>query len=194
MTININNLDLENVHIDTYQMLTGDSFVESEIDNLREIEKDDALTYDDFDWSYDHKAIVKEFALASIEILENAIDHDAIKSIEYVSSTSPRYYNYTSDSYIMAVEVDVDNIDDYIAANQKELKEIVSDYAVRTANDDNFVYTFTPLSEIKTSDLYYAAICHIINNCITADDYNMAIWEREYEVYSKNTTIKLIKA
>jgi len=186
MKITLDNRDLEHVHIDTYQMLTGDSFDESEIEYQCEELKNDKLTHDDFEWEYDHKQIVEDFAKASINIVLQGIRHetggDCITAIEYVSSTSPTYYNYTTDGYIMTVTVDTKKINKYIDANHAAIIVIAGKYDASTID-----------GIISRENLQHAAVCHIINTAITSDDYNMAIWESEFEVYSENTTMTLIE-
>ena len=191
MTININNLDTDMVHIDTYQMLTGDNFTDYELETLQEQYPE--CTYDDFEWTYDHENIVKDLAMASIDILSNAIDNDIIKSIEYVSSTSPRFYNYTSDSYIMAVTVDEKELNEYIQLNFIELRKILASWTTATKNSEWYVTEYTPIDDINASDLQHASITHILDNCMTEDNYNMAMWEIEMEAYMENTTITKLK-
>ena len=182
MKLTLDNRDLLHVHIDTYQMLTGDNFTELELEYQCEELKNDKLTYDDFDWEYDHKQIVEDFAKASIYIIEQGIKGedggDCITAVEYVSSTSPQFYNYTTDGYIMTVTVDTKKINKYIDANHAAIVAIVGGYNATV---------------ISTENMQHAAVCHIINNAITSDDYNMAIWESESEIYSNNTTMTLIE-
>lgn len=183
----IDNRDTENIHIDTYQMLTGESHDEItiEYENENRPEGTDELTYDDFDWSYNHPAIVKDFATASIKIIDQAIKYTdyakIIINIEYLASGSPKFYNYTSDWYTAEYICDIVALHNYIAANYDEVLAIAKKY-------DDYIIT----SEVSKENLAHAAVCHILNNCITADDYNMAMWEEEYQVYSDNTTYTLI--
>ncbi len=184
MTIKINNLDLKDVHIDTHSTLTGESFCDYELETLAETNEN--VTYDDFKWEYDHRAIVTDFAKKSINIVLQAIAHengaDCIKGITYVSSHSPKFYNYISDSYVMAVECDTVALHDYIAKNYTEIYALASRY-------NQAICDGSPDSD----SLAHAAVCHIINNAVVADDYNMSMWEVEHEVYSENTTITKIE-
>ena len=179
MKITIDNRDTENIHIDTYGMLTGDSFIEYEIEYLSERDNK-SYDYDDFDWSFDHKNIVKQFAIESIGIIENAIastDYEKIiTSIELEKSFSPKYYNYTTDGYKMVVEYDEKALERYTEDNHGAILEIAKKYRAYE-------------SDITKNDIVYAGIVHIIQNCITSDDYNMDMWEHELEIYSNNVEI-----
>ncbi len=180
-TVTIHSGDTEKIHIDTYGMLTGDSFVAYELDGLQEQHNNNELTYDDFDWDYDHPAIVKEFAKHSIATVLQAIAHtpyaDIITGITYVESGSPKYYNYSSDWYRAEVSYNLVKLNEYVKANYDAILEKANSYS-GSDHDENMMY---------------AAIVHILDNAIETDDYNYSMWEVEYEVYSNNTEVKLTK-
>lgn len=184
MQITIDNRDTENIHIDTYCMLRGDGYAEAELEyHSDEMKPGEFVTYDDFDWEYNHKQIVEDFAKASIEIIEQAISYTdyakIITNIEYLASGSPKFYNYTTDGYTMAVTVDEQALAKYIDENHAAIVAIAETYG-------------PSYEQPSLENMQHAAVCHILNNCITADDYNMAMWEEEYQVYSDNTTYTLI--
>lgn len=185
-TIKIDNRDAESIHIDTYGMLTGESATDSELEYINTEEREPntpELTYDDFDWTYNHPQIVKDFAHESINIITQALAGteyaDIILNIEYISSESPCYYNYTTDHYIAAYTVDTDKLAAYTEKHNSAITEIAKTYG-------------TSWEEPTFENLQHAAICHILNNAITADDYNMSMWERETEIYCENTKRELI--
>ena len=175
--LNIDNRDFEHVHIDTYSMLTGESADEM----MREFERDNAAEegreYDENrDINYDMDAIRKGLALESINYLENELKHDwihVIKEIKLIKTGSPRFYNYTTDWYVAEYAVDEVELDKYIEANTDAIQAILETYTNRY--DVNLV-----------DNKYHAAVCHIIDNEIDCDDYNMAMWEIETEVYYEN--------
>lgn len=187
MKIIIHNGDLENVHIDTYQMLSGESFTDMEIDNLRE-EYGDDITYDSFDWTYDHESIVRDFAHASINYLYNELvthGDGLITGITYQKSGSPKFYNYSSDWYTAEYDVNPQKLHDYIATHYDEILEKVKKYHRVICDGD-----------ITSEDHAHAGLCHYIDNHINSlsdDDYNYHMWEVETEVYYENTTMELIK-
>ena len=179
----IDNRDTENIHIDTYQTLTGDNATESELEYINDEREPNTpkLTYDDFDWTYDHAQIVKDFAHASIQIITDAIANtpyaDIIKDITLLDTSSPRYYNYTTDGYTAIYTINADELAKYIETNRADIIAIAEKYDA----------TIIDSGIISPKNMQHAAICHILNNCITADDYNMAMWEVETEVYYENT-------
>lgn len=167
------------MHIDTYQMFTGDSFIEREVEYLCEQHDDSTLTYDDFDWEFDHKAIVEAFAKASIEAILQAVAYEKpeiVKSIEFVSSASPKFYNYTTDSYVMTVDVHTPNLNDYIAKHYDAVHERARGYG-------------TSFEDVTPENLAHAGLCHYIDSLVVADDYNYTLWEIEHEVYSENCKV-----
>lgn len=179
MTIEIDNRDTQNVHIDTYGYFTSESYDECELENLREDYGD--VDYDDFEWEYNHENIVKDLADSSIEVIEQAMKYteyaEIITAIELVRSFSPRYYNYTTDGYKMNVTYNATKLHEYMSSHYDEIVKIASDYS----------------TEINDNDRIYATIVHILDNCISSDDYNMAMCENVHEIYSENTTITKVK-
>lgn len=179
MQININNLDTENITIDTYGMFTGESIDEMMRENMREDGRED---YDTVDIDYNMPEIVEGLARASIDIILQAIKYTdyakIITGITYVSSHSPKFYNYTTDSYIAKYTVNEKELDIYTQANYEDIEEIVRGYDDCDATGNEYTALFN-----------YATVCHILNNCITDDDYKMSMWESESEVYYENMTI-----
>lgn len=176
MVININNLDTEKITIDTYGMFTGDGFEECELDYLQE--QNPGTNYDDYEWTYNHPEIVKDLAHASIEIVRRAIKYTEyekiINSITYVSSGSPRFYNYTTDHYIMSVDYNLVELHNYTFKNYDDIHAIAQKYN----------------TEVTDEDRLYAAIINILDNCISDDDYKMSMWDAEHEIYSNNVNIE----
>jgi hypothetical protein len=176
MNITIDNRDLAHVHIDTYQMFTGESAEEYERENMREDGRED---WDTVDIEYNHAQIVEDLAHASIEILQKETAHDGIiQKITLVSSHSPRYYNYTTDSYIAEFEVHTPKLNDYIASHYDDVLKKAQSY-------DDYVV----VGEVSKENLAHAGLCHYINNAIEAQEYNALMWEIESEVYSNNQII-----
>lgn len=173
MKITIDNRDLGHVHIDTYGMLTGESAEEYERENMREDGRED---WETVEINYDHDAVVKALAMASINTVTQETAHGGIvESITYISHGSPRFYNYTTDWYVADYEVNTPKLNDYIAAHYDEVLEKAKSYG-------------TSYEEVTKENLAHAGLCHYIDNTINADDYNMAMWEHEHESYSENQT------
>lgn len=181
MKITIDNRDLEHVHIDTYQMLTGESAEEYERENMREDGRED---WDTVDIEYNHDAIVKALAHESITIVTQETAHDKIiEKIDYISHGSPKYYNYTTDWYIADYEVDIVALHKYITSNYDEVLKKAQSY------DAVINYGNGHITGMSKEILAHAGLCHYIDNAITADDYNMAIWEKESECYYENQVV-----
>ena len=87
-----------NVSPDTYQTFTSDSWEEQEIEYVSEQTGLD-LTYDDFDWTYDHAGIVADLSEELCDWLAETLHDNGVKNVtvELVATGSPREYNFTSD-------------------------------------------------------------------------------------------------
>lgn len=181
MKIKIDNRDLENVHIDTYQMLTGDSAEEMLRDYEQENGRED---YETVDIDYDHNGVVKDFAMVSIDYLSQQLTTakpQVVKNITYISHGSPKFYNYTTDYYVADYDVNIVELHNYIAANYDAVIEKVRSY--------KNVYSYTPIEDISKYDISHAGVCHYIDSVIERDDYNMALWECENEIYYEHSTV-----
>jgi len=178
--ITIDNRDFENVTIDTYQMYTGEGayemMMEYEEENAR-TEKREFNKYREVD--YNMKEIVKGLANVSIGVLEEAIKgtpaEKMILEIKLLDTGSPRFYNYTTDWYNAEYTVDTVALDTYINAHTEAIATIMKEYT--NEYDVNLV-----------DNKYHASVCHIINNLIERDDYNMSMWEEEGNLYYENMT------
>jgi len=93
----------------------------------------------------------------------------------------------------MAVTVDEKELNEYIQLNFIELRKILASWTTATKNSEWYVTEYTPIDDINASDLQHASITHILDNCMTEDNYNMAMWEIEMEAYMENTTITKLK-
>lgn len=173
MKVTIDNRDLEDVHIDTYTMLNGESAEEHEREYMREDGRED---WDTVDIEYDHEAIVEGLAHASIEKVWQEVRFEKpqlIESITFVSCGSPKYYNFTTDHYIADYEVNTQKLQEYIVEHYDAVREKARGYD----------------SEISDENLAHAGLCHYIDSIISKDDYNMAMWEAESDVYYQNMKI-----
>lgn len=122
MKIIINNRDLNDIQIDMYQCFNMEMEIEREIEYASE-EAGEELSYDDFEWEYDMEGYREALSKASIEFILNRLDDDSvIKKIEYISSNSPKFYNYTTDSYNAEYEYNIDALWDYILKNMEGYK------------------------------------------------------------------------
>ena len=169
--IELNNQDTKYT-IDTYAYFTGDNFSEIFLSDDSESDYDD---YDDYEWEYDHKNIVKDLAIESINHLKEVLiqdlkDQAIIKSIDLISSGSPQYYNYTTDYYIMNVKYDDQLLDEYIKKNSVAFAAYKKDSIIP---DDDELYKITFYMDQFYDD----------------DDYIQHMYENKYEIYSNNTKI-----
>lgn len=111
-----------NMSPDTYQMFTGDSWCESEIEHFNSGEMslgmfgdqyavlDGAigrLEWDHFEWVYDHAAIVRELAESLGQWMWTTLTDMGLScSIEVKDTWSPQFYNFTSDGFEIEVTCD----------------------------------------------------------------------------------------
>lgn len=177
MNITIDNRDFENVHIDTYAMLTGDGAD----DFMRDCAREDGVEdYNTVDIDYDMPKIVEALAYASIDIVSEAVkDGGIVKSITYKSHGSPKFYNFTTDYYVAEYDCDTVALHNYITKHYDGVLKKAQSY------DDSIVH-----DNVSDDNLAHAGLCHYIDSTISADDYNMAMWEQEFDCYYNNMEIK----
>lgn len=162
--ITVNNQDCK-FTIDTYQTFTDDTFIEKELEYLN-------LEYNDLEFKYNNPEIVKQLSLLSLELLKDSIPDDSvIKNIELESTQSPKYYNYSTDSYNMVISYDNELLNDFIAKNDDSFK----DYSKSSIDSQLDIYKIT----------YY------IDKFYNDDDYIMTMFEGVHEIYGNNVEIKL---
>lgn len=184
------------IHVDTYHMLSGDSFYESEVQYLTEEMQvvgsedwDERVHYLDFD----HAAIVADFAALSWDyVCENLIGEFIVESGQ-VNSSSPREYNFTSDSYSVEVEVDVEALE--AATPGFDLERYVARYWKSRDGFFSFVPSrceevdWDPRSEIGLRMRLESVVREAFADRSLMEDYDSHMWEQEYEVYSEHCTL-----
>lgn len=171
-TILINNKDLA-FTIDTYGMFTGDGVYEQEIDYYQDEYNltDDEL--DNFGFNFDHPAIVRDLAEASVSILEQNIVRESEEKIVYDiklgDTRSPKFYNYTTDSYDATWTIDEAALEAYCLERKDALHKFIDEE-----------WTTTPIDE---EDALVMKLDFYTRQVLEEDTYNMEMWEYESEIY-----------
>lgn len=186
MKLSINSRDLP-FTIDTYGMFTGESAQEMESEFYREEYK---LTDDEWrmlGFDYDIEAIRDGLASASVGIIEDACRYEKpliVRSIELGSSSSPRFYNYTTDSYNAIWDIDEYALEVYCNKDTDKFDKFIADeweYEWQRAIDNNDRETLTTAK----LDYYFNSD----DTPLTVDSYNESMWESETEAYMNNMTL-----
>lgn len=184
-----------NISPDTYQSFNGDSWVESTIEYLRE-ETGRDLGYDDINWTYDHKGIVRDLAEELSNWLSQTLMEaglESLRDVKVVDSWSPAYYNFTSDGW--EVELTFDPI---------ELRELTPDFDVDDwghewyRSVDGFMSYVTSRLNDDTWHADYDAefrIESLLSEQDSRDDESWFYWllESEWEVYDANVKVEVIE-
>ena len=167
MRLRINNLDTAYT-IDTYGFLTGESVDEMEAEYYRE-----EYGLDNAEFDYNHAGIVESLANSSVSILwSEFVGKGIIQDITLISSRSPQFYNYTTDSYIAEWKFDADKLSDYITTNREDFDKWFPDSGWA--------------SEDISDNEYQVYLDFYTRNEYSSEDYDMAIGECEYEAYLEN--------
>lgn len=107
VTLSISSNMLPHISVDTYQMWTTDSWEEQELANLGEDEPRWGscrgrvaldLSWDDYEFTYDHSRFLEQLSDACIEAMTNRSD-GMFEMGERESTYSPNYYNFETDSF-----------------------------------------------------------------------------------------------
>lgn len=183
-TLCINNQDLGDiVSIDTYQMFRGDSADEM-LMSIYNNEHGTDYWYDNFEWEYDHKQIVKDLANASRKFhLDNTLG-PVVKNIGEIELTgSPKEYNFSTDYYECKWEIDEQALETFIERNQADFEQYYRDsgWAEHTEwrEDDD---------PQKAENILIAKLAFYLQRLYeNADSYNEYMWEVETDIYLDNT-------
>jgi hypothetical protein len=173
--ININNINTF-FTVDSYQTFTSDSTDEGMIEYFND-ENNTDYGYDDFDWIYDMKKIHKGMAVASIDWIKDSFLDKIILDVTLDTVQSPKYYNYTTDSYNMNVSVNINELREFIFSNIDKYNTWKDKQSYHIDNDDHEAYL-----------IYYIEMKS--NNDIT-HDYLIIMDEINNELHYENTEMKL---
>lgn len=189
MKIRINSQDLGQIgSIDTYNMFSGGSVDDYYIESYNDEHGTD-YTYDNFDWSYDHKQIVKDLAETSRDwIVENVVG-DIVKDVgEILGTYSPREYNFRTDSWEAEWEIDDTELAKYIDQHKEAYNAWYSgsswESTINAKDDDN---------PAKYECQVLAMLEFYLSREFSVDDYNDTMWEAEFDIYCENTTMECLE-
>lgn len=204
LRIHLDSSMLPGVNVDTYQCFTGDSWVDSEIDyvskNLRDVclvshpaadRAGVAFEWDDFDWTYDHQAILWALSEAAAEDLINAggIDFDQIVvDAEVTSVYSPAAYNFATDSFAGWLTLDTEVLAE--ALDGMETYDVEEWARARWASRDGFM---SHVPRYFDDEPQWATVWAAVAKVLVDSDYDgtMATAEAEGEAYMSNTGVEL---
>lgn len=183
-TIVVNSQDLGEVAtIDTYGMFTGDQADENLVEDYNE-RNNTSYEWDDFEWDYDHDNIVREFAKIRAEFLEQS--SDALKSVEVVSTGSPREYNFSTDYAMFEIDYDEGIVESFVKENQADYDRFYreSGWAAHTEWRED-------TDKRKAENIECAKLDYYLNKTIDREEAYYALAEEEYRIYEENTKMTL---
>lgn len=186
-TLKVNSQDLgEAGTVDTYAMYSGDDTDDMLINEYNEEHNTD-YNYDDFEWDYDSKQIVKEFAELRAKILES---DDAINSVKVLETGSPKEYNYSTDWADFEIDYNERVVDDF--CHERESEKFSQYYG-----ESGWQSTVAAKEDDDDKDRLYkiAMLSFYLNNKAfpTWEDKHYPMFERESEIYWENTKMTLGK-
>lgn len=186
-----------NISPDTYQTVNGDSADESTLEYLSD-EHGLELTYDDCIWSYDHAAIVRDFAeVLSDFISERLMDAglDSLRDVTVHDSWSPQFYNFQSDGFEMEMTCDpaqlraltdeIFNVESWAREYYRSVDGFMSFVTSRMEDEDwyaGYDAEFRVEALLGSTDDRYGSL---------HDGVLMALVEAEHEVYDRHTTVEV---
>lgn len=187
-TITVNSQDLGNAGtIDTYGIYKGEGVDEQIIDDYNEEHNTD-YSYDDFDWNYDHKQIVKDLAEYRAKALEN--DVGIIHSVKVLETGSPREYNFSTDWAMFEIDYDEDEVEKYVKDTKEKYDGWYRDsgwYSSTEWRDDD--------DPRRAENIRIAKLDYYLNTKALPefDDWYWSVAEHESEIYINNTEVTLKK-
>lgn len=168
-----------------------------EINRQRSEKGMDEITYDDCEWDYkEYNKNVCENCVDFVEEQLNDIEID--NSIIFQSLYSPKYYNFSNDSINIEIEVDVDQIKQYINRDHQTFQEWMRHIKERYTSCDGFIsfksndgkYWFDSLLEDESEQAHTigrALEFILINEGVDSSDmYNYSCDQGNAYVYATN--------
>lgn len=168
-----------------------DGFYESNLFNsdtelyLTELlqEKDEEYEISNFE------AYQEDISQKAAELLEEICESPIIKSIKYLSITSPRYYNYSTDKLNLLIDVNLTKLKKYINKNKtafdKYLKENFTSYDGFISFVDNnykdFIHTYKTNKSEKERCINVMLEYYILEK-IKDSDYHQELYEYNGEI------------
>lgn len=184
MKITINSNDTF-FHIDTYSIFTLENDVRQETEYILELPENENLTADDFDVTYDNDGYRQALATASIDYIKDLTANGGIiTNIEYGNSTSPMYYNYTTDSYTANWSYNKNKLKKYINDHYNEwVKYTQNEWSTVRSNVNYNTKKYINNSYYSNGEMLPGKHTSIFNNddCITSmlDFYTRNIYMDE---------------
>lgn len=187
-----------NISPDTYQLVNGDSWENSELDHYNEYPPEHApdrrLDYDDFDWQYDHTAIVRSFGETLVRWVTEQMEGlgVTVRDPEIRDSWSPKEYNFVSDGFEMEFTCDPAelralsggfDVDEWVFEWYRSCDGFMS-YVPRRMDDDDWRRDYDGEFRVE----------YILSMLDPKDDggWRYALYEDEDQVYTDHTIVTFI--
>lgn len=185
---------LPHLSIDTYSTFTGDGWLESELEHFGSGDSDapyDSDQYDDYEWSYDHPAILKVLAEASAgDVLDQLAGQGILLMVEVKDTSSPSEYNFTTDSYSAIWTVNLTKLEAWAAENGFEAQAYATEHHGSYDGFMSFVDRWLE-DEPEDTKLWLMLDAYFRAELDSDSQFN-AVCEVEWEAYSDHTTITRI--
>jgi hypothetical protein len=181
MLIRINNKDLAYT-IDTYGMFTGENVDVQEAEHYREMFD---LTDDEFnsiEFDYDHPGVVKDLAISSVGLLNDELVGSVVKSINLVSTGSPRFYNYTTDWYVAEWNLNTRKLEAYVQAKLGKFNSFLREHWTT-------VYYAHGTEDFNKENYIVASLDFYTREEYSPEDYLNSMFEHEHVAWYENTEL-----
>lgn len=213
-TITPSNWHAYGISPDTYQTVNGDSWLEMELYNLNEVLRDPGFhgggisdyfkgldyldgtdfefEWGDFNWDYDHRAILRDFAQVLVDWIAATLEQAGLELEDYrlVGSWSPQFYNFTSDGFEMEVTCDPAklreltpgfDVDDWAYENYRSYDGFLS-FVTSRMHDENWHSIYD--GEFRVESLLRSLDPHGERSWV------MDLVEVEWEIYAEHVTVE----
>lgn len=186
---------LPHLNVDTYSCFNGDSWVENELEHFGSGESEapyDSDQYDDYEWDYDHPAIIKELAEASAgNALEQLSGDGILLGVEVKDTSSPREYNFTTDSYSAIWTVNLSKLEAWAAEHGFEAEAYVREHHSSRSGFMSFVDRW--LEDEPEDTALWLMLDAYMREELDRDSQFYAVCEVEWDAYNDHTTITRVK-
>lgn len=168
MILTIDSRDLAYT-VDMYGMFNGEGADEMEGEWYR-----DEYGIENIEFDYDAKSVLQALAEYSVGLLHTEfVGKGIVRSIDLVDTTSPQFYNFTTDAYTAKWDFHSEHLDDYIAEHMDAWWEFQKE-------------NWPSMDYSNTDDEYTAKLDFYTRTEYSAEDYMDSMFEFESEAWLEN--------
>lgn len=175
---------------DTYGSYNGEYATEQWLEGQEE--EGLPTDYDAYDWTYDSAAVIRALGEAGAEnVISQLSDAGIVRSVEVLSTYSPRQYNFATDSYRAVWEFDADALDAWCIEHNFDAAEYVQKHHRSYDGFMSFVGSWITDPHYIEGTTQWLKFAAYLRAELDQESQTSAMAEAEFEAYSNSTKAEL---